>query len=45
MLDDIHEELAYMLYQLIEGDVVENALSRLEELGFVDESHEWIYSE
>lgn len=39
------EELAYMLYQTMEGDPPENVYEKLHEYGFVDENHEWIYDE
>ena len=38
------ERLAYLCYQMIEGDdVLEEVLSILRERGFVDENDEWIF--
>lgn len=35
--------LAYMLYQVMEGDVPDDVYETLEKYGYVDENHEWIY--
>lgn len=38
------EEIAYILYQALEGDdVVDSAYSILRRLKFTDENSEWIY--
>lgn len=34
--------LAYMLYQVMEGDVPDDVYETLEKYGYVDENHEWI---
>lgn len=41
------ETLAYLLYQSMEGDIgdPDRVYSKLQEYGFVDENHEWIYDE
>ena len=39
------DRLAYMLYQVTEGDVPDNIYETLEEYGYVDENHEWKYDE
>jgi hypothetical protein len=40
------EALAYIIYQMIEGDdVLDEANEKLLKHGFVDENGEWIYGE
>lgn len=47
MLDwnEIAKDLAYTIYQLMEGDTPEGVYENLHELGFVDSNHEWIYED
>lgn len=44
-LTDMSKELAYIIYKLMEGEFVANALNKLYKYGYVDENHEWIYGE
>lgn len=37
--------LAYMLYQVMEGDVPDDVFETLQKYGYVDENHEWIYGD
>lgn len=39
---EIADELAYMLYRVMEGDVPDNVYETLQTYGYVDENHEWI---
>lgn len=36
-------ELAYLLYQVMEGDVPDNIHETLHKYGYVDENYEWKY--
>lgn len=45
MNTSIPDELAYIIYRLVEGDTVDDALEILHKYGYVDENYEWIYDE
>ena len=38
-------ELAYMLYQVMEGDVPDDIYETLHKYGYVNDDYEWIYGE
>ena len=40
--EDLSKELAYIIYRMYDGDIVENALDRLKQVGYLDENYEWI---
>jgi hypothetical protein len=39
------EDMAYILYRVLDGDDVDGARDILREAGFTDENDEWIYEE
>lgn len=42
---NLSERLAYIIYQMMEGDIPEGILETLEKYGYVDSDHEWIYED
>lgn len=42
-VQSVIEELGYIIYQMYDGDIVDNAMQILQDLGLVDENYEWIY--
>lgn len=42
---EVSSTLAYMLYQVMEGDIADDVYETLKEFNFIDENYEWNYEE